>query len=160
MPLKQTSINLSKALSSVLSFSKQRVHSHDLINIIRSVMQQYFASSNQPSSTPPSLTSPAPQEAQKQKDKQLLQQITVKNTTEKQEQQPLYQAKSITKHGSSMPNSKSTLFIIPRLCTVRSSEDNALSFACQHITLFADETLLLNTQLGYVKDSKGIAKLG
>ena len=42
------SIYLPEALSSVLSFSEQQVH--DLINIVHSVMQQYFAPQNQPPS--------------------------------------------------------------------------------------------------------------
>ena len=120
-------------------------------------MQQYFASQhpqNQPSSTPP-----APQETQKEEDEQL----------QKQEQQPLYQAtvkditesttESITKHGSSMPNSKSTLSKIPRLCTARSSGDsaaclsNTLLLACQHI-------MFLNTLLDYIEHSKDLEVTG
>ena len=45
-----------------------------------------------PPSLPPPSTSPAPQKAQKEEDEQLLQQTAVENTTEKQEQQRLYQA--------------------------------------------------------------------
>ena len=52
--------NLSAALPSVPGFSEQQVH--DLINIVHSIMQQYFASSNQPLSNQPSSnqTTPAP----------------------------------------------------------------------------------------------------
>ena len=140
---------MSKALPSVPSFSKQQVH--DLINIIHSVMQQYFASSNQPSSNqitsasipaphdqPPS-TPPAPQEAQKEQDIQLLQQITVKNTTE-----------STTKPDSSVPDSKSTLSTIPPLCTAHSATcpSNTLLLAC----------LLGHTLLDYIKYSAEIEK--
>ena len=119
-------------------------------------------------STPP--TPPAPQETRKEEDEQLLQQAIVKedveNTAEKQEQQPLYQATftesttgSTTKHGSSMPDSKSTLSTIPRLCTARSSGDsaaclsNALLLACQH-------TMFLTTLPGYIEHSEGIEATG
>ena len=123
-----------EALPSVPSFSEQQVHGHDLINIIHSVMQQYFAPQNPlltpPLSNQPSSTPVAPQGAQKEEDIQLSQQATVENTT---------------KHGCRMPDSKSTLSTIPRLCTVRSSGDSAAclsNFACQHI-------MFLNTLLGY-----------
>ena len=118
-------------LSLVPSFSKQQVH--DLVNIIHSVMQQYFAPPNQSSSnsitlasTPPLLTPSAPQETQKEEDEQLLYQATVKDIVE-----------SITKHGSSMSDSQSILSTISRLCIARSSGDSAaclskaLSLACQ-----------------------------
>ena len=136
-------INALEALPSVPGFSEQQVH--NLINIVHSVMQQYFAPPNQltPASTPPPSTPPAPQKTQKEKDEQLLQQATVKSTT-----------KSTTKHGSSMPDSKSTLSAIPRLCTVRSSGDSAAclsNLACQHIN-----TLLGYTLFDYIKHSKGL----
>ena len=137
---------MSEALPSVPSFSEHQVH--DLTNIVRSVVQQYFAPSNQPlstspSSTPPpsnlpSSTPPAPQKAQKEEDEQLLQQATAKSTTE-----------SI---------SKSTLSTIPRLCTIRSSGDSAAclsNLACQHINTLLDYTLL-----DYIGHSKGIEATG
>ena len=122
--------------------------SYDLINIIHSVVHQYFASSTPPLSTPP-----APQESQKEENEQLLQQATVEDITE-----------SITKHGSSMPDSQSTLSTIPRLHTARSSGDSAaclskaLLLVCQHIMFL--NTLLGNTLLGYIEHSKGIEAIG
>ena len=160
---------MSGALPSVPSFSEHQVH--DLANIVRSVVQQYFAPSNQPLSTPPpqtppASTSPAPQEAQKEEDEQLqkqeqqpLQQATVENTTESI-------TESITKHGSSIPDRKSTLSAIPRLCTVRSSEDsatrpsNALRLACQHINTLLGYTLLGSNLPGYIEHLKGLEATG
>ena len=144
-------INLPEALSSVPSFSKQQVH--NLANIVRSVVQQYFTSSNQSSSTPPPQTSPpsispsstpsAPQEAQKEKDEQL----------QKQEQQPLYQAtvESTTESTTKHPDRKSTISAIPRLCTVRSSGDSA---AC------LSNALLLAYLPDYIKHPKDIEATG
>ena len=137
-----TQINLSAALPSIPGFSEQQVH--NLINIVHSIIQQYFASSNQisPISTPPSSAPPASQEAQKEEDEQLLQQITVENTTE-----------SITKSIS-----KSTISTIPRLYIVRSSGDSAAclsNLACQHINTLLDYTLL-----DYIEHSKGIEVIG
>ena len=139
-------VNLSAALPSVPGFSEQQVHG--LINIVHSVIQQYFASSNQPSSTPPpslsppstpsSSTPPAPQETQKEEDEQLLQQATVESTTES--------------------TTKSIISAIPRLCTVRSSGDSAAclsNLACQHINTLLDYTLL-----GYIGHSKGLEATG
>ena len=145
--------NMPEALPSVPSFSEQQVH--DLANIIHSVMQQYFAPSNQITSAsipashdqPPSI-SPAPQETQKEEDEQLLQLAIAENTTEKQEHQPLYQA-----------TVKSILSTIPRRCTARSSRDsaaclsNALLLACQHV-------MFLNTLLDYIEHSKGLEATG
>ena len=145
-------VNLPGPTPSVPGFSEQQVH--DLINIVHSVVQQYFAPSNQPSSTPPLSTPPAPQEAQKEEDEQL----------QKQEQQPSYQAtvesitESPTKHGSSMPNIKSTLSAIPRLCIARSSGDSAAclsNLACQHINTLLDYTLP-----GYIEHSEGLKATG
>ena len=132
------------ALSSVPGFSEQQVH--DLINIVHSVIQQYLAPRNQPSSNhdqAPS-TPPAPQEAQKEENIQLLQQATMDDITEST-------TESTTKQDSSMPNSKSTLSTIPRLCIVRSSGDSA---AC------LSHTLLLACLLGYIEHSEGIETTG
>ena len=153
-------INLPAALPLVPGFSEQQVH--DLANIVRSVVQQYFAPSNQttpPSTTPPSTsppsTPPAPQEAQKEENEQLLQQATVDDITEST-------TESITKHGS-MPNCKSTLSTISRLCTVRSSGDSAAylsNLACQHINTLLNYTLLDYTLLDYIGHSKGLKATG
>ena len=53
-------VNLPGALPLVPSFSEQQVH--DLVNIVHSVMQQYFAPSNQPppNQPPSNQTTPAP----------------------------------------------------------------------------------------------------
>ena len=138
-------VNPSGALPSVPSFSEQQVH--DLFNIVHSVMHQYFAPSNQtpPPSTPPPSTPPAPQEAQKEEDIQLLQQATVNGTTEST-------TESITKHDSSMPDIKSTLSTIPRLCTAHSAAclSNTLLLAC----------LLGYTLLGYIEHLEGLEASG
>ena len=142
-----------EALPSIPSFSEQQVH--DLFNIVHSVVQQYFASSNQttPASNPPLSTPSTPQEAQKEEDEQLLQQATVEDITE-----------STTKHGSSISDSQSTLSTIPRLHSARSSGDSAaclskaLLLVCQHIMFL--NTLLGNTLLGYIEHSKGIEATG
>ena len=125
-----------EALPSIPSFSEQQVH--NLFNIVHSVVQQYFAPSNQttPASNPPASTPSAPQETQKEEDEQLLQQVTVENITE-----------STTKH----PDSKSTLSIISRLCTARSAGDSA---AC------LSNALLLACLLGYIEHSKDIKAIG
>ena len=138
-------VNMPAALPSVPGFSEQQVH--ELINIIHSVMQQYFAPSNQPPQyQPPSApapsnppTPPAPQETQKEKDIQLLQQATVESTTE-----------STTKHCSSVPDSKSTISTIPRLCTARSFGDLAAY----------DNALLLAYLFGYIRHSEGLKATG
>ena len=94
---------------------------------------------------------PAPQKAQRQKDKQPLQQQSTQHSTppapqeaqkevEQVKMQPLYQAtveddtESTTKHGSSMPDSKSILSSMPCLCAARSSGDSA---ACLSNALLA-----------------------
>ena len=98
-----------------------------------------------PSLLSPLLTSFASQNAHKEKNKQLLQQIVVENTTEKQEQQSLYQATvgGPTKNDSSISNSNSTLSIISRLCIA-------------HLAIYLSNTLLLAYLLDYIKYSKDI----
>ena len=151
-------VNLPEALPSVPGFSKQQVH--DLINIVHSVMQQYFASSNQltPASTPPPSTPPAssapfaPQETQKEENQQPLYQATVKDITE----------------STTESTTKSTISAIPRLCTVQSSGDSAAclsNLACQHINTLLDYTLLDYTLLDYtlldyIGHSKGLEATG
>ena len=108
-------------------------------------MQQYFAPQNQPSSTPPSSTpssstSPAPQGTQKEENEQLLQQTIVKENIMQST------TKSITKHDSSIVDSKSTLSTIPRLCIARSSGDSAIY----------GNALLLAYLLNYIKHSKDL----
>ena len=77
--------------------------------------------------------------------------------TTAEKQMPLYRAsaedvtestiESTTKHGSSMPDSKSTLFTIPRLCTTPFPGDPAVCLnntllACQHTMFLAWNGLL------------------
>ena len=148
---------MSEALPLVPSFSEQQVH--NLANIVRSVVHQYFAPlnqspPNQPSSNQliPASTPPTPQKAQKEEDEQLQkqeQQATVESTTE-----------STTKHGS-MPDSKSIISTIPHLCTARFSGDSAAclsNLACQHIMFL--NTLLGYTLLGYIEHSEGLEATG
>ena len=142
-------VNLSGALPLVLGFSEQQVHG--LINIVHSVMRQYLTPSTPPPSTPS-----APQEAQKEENEQ----------PQKQEQQPLYQAtvesttESITKH-SSMPDSKSTISTIPRLCTVRSSGDSAACFSNAILLAYLPGyTLPGYTLPGYIEHLKGLKATG
>ena len=135
-------INMPEALPSVPGFSEQQVH--DLINIVHSVMQQYFAPPNQltPASTPPSSTPPtssappAPQETQKEEDQQPLYQATVKDITE----------------STTESTTKSIISAIPRLCTVRSSGDSA--------TCLSLNTLLGYTLSDYIEQSKDIEAIG
>ena len=55
--------------------------------------------------------------------------------------------KSITKHDSSISNSKSTLFTISRLCITRYSRD---------LAIYLSNVLLLAYLLDYIKHSKDL----
>ena len=108
---------------------------------------------------------PAPQEAQKEETND---EENAEITAEKQAPRPLYQAtveddiESTTKQGNSMPDNKSTLSSIPRLCTTPSSGDSAARLstapllACQHAIFLAWHGLLP----GCIEYSKGIEATG
>ena len=138
-----------------------------------------FKSTLRPAATQHS-TPPAPQEAPKEEDKQLLQRVIVKGDTEStaEKQEPLYQATvedivestaeketeqqhGSSDHGSTKPDSKSTLSTILCQWTTLFTGDPAaclsiaLLSAYQHVSILA-----LNTLPGCIEHSEGVEVTG
>ena len=104
-------------------------------------------------------TPPTPQEAQKEEANN---KANTKITTEKHEQQPLYQAtvEDDTEHGNSILNSKSTLSSFPYLCTAPASRDPAVYlskalFASSLTSLFSSAS-----RFGYIECMEGMEATG
>lgn len=136
-------------------------------------LQAIHAIQNQPLQPLPRLplqstqysTPPTPQEAQKEVEqvkKQLLYQATVEEDTEST-------TESTTKHGSSIPDSKSTLPTIPRLCATRSSGDSAArlsnaAFLASFLASFFGDLLTSffgsASRFGYIECMEGMEVTG
>ena len=105
---------------------------------------------------------PAPQakkEEVKETRPQLLYQATVEDAEDNAEKESKQQYGS-SKHGSTKPDSKSTLSSMPCLCTTRSSGNSAafLSKALRFATHHA--LTLVGTPLGYIRCSEGMEPTG
>ena len=103
-------------------------------------------------STPP--TQPAPQEAQKEEDKQPLYQATVEDDTE-----ITAEKKTEQQHGSSMPDSKSTLSSMPRLRATSASRDPAACLSA-FFGFLPTSFFALASLLGYIRCMEGMEATG
>ena len=103
-------------------------------------------------------TPPTPQEAQKEveqeKDKQPLYQATVEDDTE-----ITGEKKTEQQHGSSMPDSKSTLSSMPRLRATSASRDPAACLSA-FFGFLPTSFFALASLLGYIRCMEGMEAIG
>ena len=102
-------------------------------------------------------TPPAPQEAQKEVEQ--VKKIALHQATVEEDTEITVEKKTEQQHGSTKPDSKSTLSSMPCLCTIRSSGDSA---ACLSMAYSAYAAFLAWHGLlpGYIEYSEGMEATG